>query len=130
LDRSLICPCDRHERDIAEMGHCICHLFVDADYEPAAIESPPERAADSPWPEIVVYGAYWCRDTIRTMNLLNRAGVPYSVVDVDSDEEAAEKVMGWNGGSLSTPTLEIEGRILREPSDEELSEFLGLNSLQ
>ena len=127
LDRAYICPCERHERDIAETGHCICHLFVDEDYEPAAIQNPPERGEESPWPRIVVYGAYWCRDTIRTFDLLNHAGVPYSVVDVDSDPQGAEKVMGWNNGSLSTPTLEIEGTILRVPSNEELERFLGLN---
>ena len=126
LDRAVICPCERHERDIAETGHCICHLFVDEDYEPAAIENPPERTENSPWPQIIVYGAYWCRDTIRTLNLLNRAGVPYCVVDVDSDPLGAEKVMGWNKGSLSTPTLEIEGQIITVPSDKELAEFLGL----
>ena len=126
LDRALICPCDRHERDIAETGHCICHLFVDDDYEPAAIETPPEREENSPWPQIIVYGAYWCRDTIRTFDLLNGAGIPYTVFDVDSDLQAAEKVMAWNEGHLSTPTLDIEGRILTVPSDAELAEFLGL----
>jgi mycoredoxin len=127
LDRAFICPCDRHERDIAETGHCICHLFVSEDYEPEAIENPPERGEESPWPQIVVYGAYWCRDTIRTFNLLNGAGVPYTVVDVDSDPAGAEKVMGWNEGHLSTPTLDIEGQILTVPSDEKLSQFLGLD---
>ena len=34
--------------------------------------------------------------------------------------------MDWNEGRLSTPTLEIEGRIVTEPSDEELAEILGL----
>jgi glutaredoxin len=126
LDRDLICPCERHERDIAETGHCICHLFVDEDYQPAAIETPPKRTVESPWPEIVVYGAYWCRDTIRTFHLLNGAGVPYAIVDVDSDAEGAEKVKGWNEGRLSTPTLDIAGQILRVPSDEDLTRFLGL----
>ena len=41
LDRKNICPCERHERDIAEMGHCICHLFVDKNYVPDVIEDPP-----------------------------------------------------------------------------------------
>lgn len=108
------------------MGHCICHLFVDAHYEPAEIENPPERKEDSPWPQIIVYGAYWCRDTIRTFDLLNGAGVPYTVVDVDSDVQAAEKVMAWNGGRLSTPTLDIEGRIVPVPSDRDLADILGL----
>ena len=126
LDRAFICPCDRHERDIAEMGHCICHLFVREDYQPEAIENPPERGEESPWPEIVVYGAYWCRDTIRVFRLLNGAGVPYRIVDVDADAEGAETVKGWNEGHLSTPTLDIEGRILSVPSDEELAAILGL----
>ena len=124
LDRALICPCDRHKQDIAETGHCICHLFVDEDYEPEAIENPPQRGEDSPWPKVIVYGAYWCRDTIRTFNLLNGAGVPYRVIDVDSNPQGAEKVLAWNHGSLSTPTLDIEGRILRVPSDEELRAVL------
>jgi glutaredoxin len=126
LDRAFICPCDRHEHDIAETGHCICHLFVSEDYEPEAIENPPERGEDSPWPHIVVYGAYWCRDTIRTFHLLNGAGVPYTIVDVDSDAEGAEKVKSWNKGSLSTPTLDIEGQIIAVPSNEKLSAILGL----
>jgi len=53
-------------------------------------------------------------------------------MDVDNDPQAAEKVREWNRGHLSTPTLDIEGRIVTEPSDEELAELLGLvsNSLK
>ena len=126
-DRDYICPCERHERDIAETGHCICHLFVDEQYEPQAIENPPEREEDCPWPHIIIYGAYWCRDTIRTFDLLNGAGVPYTVIDVDADPLGAERVSRWNDGRLSTPTLDIEGLILCVPSDEALSELLGLD---
>ncbi len=79
-----------------------------------------------PWPRIEVYGAYWCRDTIRTRRYLNHHGVPYALLDVDQDPEAARKVMEWNGGNLSTPTLDIEGRIVTEPSNEELAEILGI----
>ena len=61
------------------------------------------------------------------MDLLNGAGVPYRVVDVDSDPQGAQRVMGWNNGSLSTPTLDIEGTILTVPSDEALADFLELD---
>jgi len=125
-DRKFICPCYRHKDDIAEMGHCICHLFVSEDYQPLELADPPVREAGSPWPEIVVYGAYWCQDTVRTRRFLNERGIPYTVADVDYDPEAAQKVMDWNGGNLSTPTLEIGGRVVTEPSDEELAEILGL----
>lgn len=82
------------------------------------------REEGSPWPHIVVYGAYWCSDTMRTRRFLNRHGVSYTLVDVDQDPEAAQKVREWNQGYLSTPTLDIEGRIVTEPSDQELAEIL------
>ena len=125
-DRKFICPCYRHKQDIAESGHCICHLFVSDDYRPAKVESPPTREEDSPWPRIVVYGAYWCSDTLRSRRYLNRHGVPYTLMDVDQDPEAARKVREWNRGNLSTPTLDIEGRIVTEPSNKDLAEILGI----
>jgi hypothetical protein len=39
--------------------------------------------------------------------------------------EGANKVQGWNGGNYSTPTLDIDGRIVSVPSDEELAGILG-----
>ena len=125
-DRKFICPCYRHKQDIAETGHCLCHLFVSDDYQPVEMGSPPVREEGSAWPRIVVYGAHWCRDTMRTANFLNYHGIPYTLVDVEEDAEAMEKVKEWNRGHLSTPTLDIEGRIATEPSDEELAELLGL----
>ena len=125
-DRKFICPCYRHKEDIAESGHCICHLFVSEDYRPPKMESPPIREEGSPWPRIVFYGAYWCSDSGRTRRFLHRHGVPYTLVDVDEDPEAAQKVKEWNRGFLSTPTLDIEGHIVTEPSDEELVKLLGI----
>lgn len=125
-DRKFICPCYRHERDIAETGHCICHLFVDETYEPVDVGPPPVRRAGDHWPDIVVYGAYWCQDTVETRRFLNRQGVPYTFVDVEGDAEMARRVMDWNAGNLSTPTVDIDGRIVTEPTDEELAEILEL----
>jgi mycoredoxin len=125
-DRKFICPCYRHEEDIAELGHCICGLFVSEDYRPTPIDEAPVQAEGAVWPRIEIYGAYWCTDTTRTRRYLNRHSVPYILMDVDQDPEAARKVMDWNQGNLSTPTLDIEGRIVTEPSDEELAEILGI----
>lgn len=125
-DRKFICPCYRHEQDIAESGHCLCHLFVNEEYQAVEVGSPPVREEDSAGPRIVVYGTRWCRDTVRTRGFLNRNGIPYTLIDVEEDRDAAQRVLDWNGGHLSTPTLDIEGQIITEPSDEELAEFLGL----
>ena len=125
-DRKYICPCYRHKDDIAATGHCICHLFVSSDYQRAAIEAPPEPSEGTAWPHIVVYGASWCKDTLRSRRYLNDHGVPYTLVDVDQDPEAARQVKEWNQGYLSTPTLDIDGQIVSVPSDEELAEILGI----
>jgi glutaredoxin len=125
-DRKFICPCYRHEEDIAEAGHCICHLFVDDAYQPVEVAPPPIWRGDGLWPHIVMYGTYWCQDTTRSQNLLSRYSVPYTFIDIESDSDAAQRVMDWNEGCLSTPTLDIDERIVTEPSDEELAEILGL----
>ena len=127
-DRKYICPCYRHPEDIATDGHCICHLFVDDTYRPPdPVRESPDPGPGHQWPHIAVYGASWCRDTIRTRRFLNRHGVPYSVVDVDLDPAAADQVRSWNGGYLSTPTLDVGGRIVTEPSDDELAALLGIS---
>ena len=125
-DRKFICPCYRHEQDIAETGHCLCYLFVNDTNQPAEVGRSPVREEGSVWPRIVVYGAHWCRDTVRTRGFLNRHGIPYTLIEVEEDRGAAQRVLDWNGGYLATPTLDIEGRIVTEPSDEELAELLGL----
>jgi mycoredoxin len=125
-DRKFICPCYRHKDDIAATGHCICHLFVSSDYQRPEIEAPPAPSEGSEWPRIVVYGASWCKDTQRSRKYLNRVGVPYTLVDVDQNPEAARQVKARNRGYLSTPTIDIDGQILIEPSDEELAEILGI----
>jgi glutaredoxin len=125
-DRKFICPCYRHEQDIAETGHCLCHLFVNDEYQPLQMGSGSVWKEDSGWPRITVYGAHWCQDTMRTMHFLNQHTIPYTLIDVEEDQEAAQKVLGWNQGYLSTPTLDIEGRIVTEPSDQELAELLGV----
>ena len=125
-DRKFICPCYRHEQDIAETGHCLCHLFVNDTYQPTQVGKSSVLEEGSVWPRIVVYGAHWCQDTVRTQGFLNRHGIPYVLIDVEEDRGAAQRVLHWNGGYLATPTLDIEGRIVTEPSDEELAELLGL----
>ena len=62
------------------------------------------------------------------MRFLSLHAIPYVLIDVEEDAEAAQRVMGWNGGYLSTPTLDIDGNIVTEPSDEALEELLGLGA--
>ncbi|NDA80032.1 MAG: NrdH-redoxin [Actinobacteria bacterium] len=74
---------------------------------------------------ITMYSADWCGDCRRSKRLLNELNVPYTTIDVDADESAAEKVIEINGGMRSIPVILFEdGTHLTEPSDAALKEKL------
>ena len=79
---------------------------------------------------ITMYAADWCGDCRRSKRLLAELNVPYTLIDVDADESAAEKVIAINNGMRSIPVIVFDdGTHLTEPSDAALKEklhFLGL----
>jgi glutaredoxin len=86
---------------------------------------------DTASPAIVVLGRNTCEDTIRSLALLARRGIPYTYRKVDEDAAADAWIRRLNDGEWRTPTILIgdpdrPDLILREPSDEELLAALGL----
>jgi mycoredoxin len=57
---------------------------------------------------------------------LDEYDITYTVINIDEDEEAAERVEAWNNGNRTVPTLDIGGTILTNPSPDELRQALGL----
>jgi glutaredoxin len=82
-------------------------------------------------PPIVVLGRDTCEDTIRSLALLVRRGIPFTYRKVDEDAAADAWIRALNEGRWRTPTIVVgepdtPDAILREPSDEELLAALGL----
>lgn len=74
---------------------------------------------------IVMYSGDHCSDCTRSRRLLDSLGVRYSVIEVDGNPEALEKVMEINGGRKSIPVLLFsDGTHLTEPSDMKLKSKL------
>ena len=72
-----------------------------------------------------MYAADWCGDCRRAKKLLAELNVPYTLIDVEADESAAEKVIEINGGMRSIPVIVFaDGTHLTEPSDAALKEKL------
>jgi glutaredoxin-like protein len=70
---------------------------------------------------ILVYGAMWCPDTVRSRKFLDDNGIAYTWLDIDHDKEAKEFVRKTNNGQVVIPTIVFpDGSILVEPSDEAL----------
>ena len=68
-----------------------------------------------------MYGADWCGDCRRSKRLLEELNVEYTLIDVDADLSAADKVIEINDGAKSIPVLVFQdGTHLTEPSDNDL----------
>ena len=71
--------------------------------------------------QITMYGADWCGDCRRSKRLFEELNVEYTLIDVDADLSAADKVKEINGGAQSIPVIVFsDGTHLTEPSDNDL----------
>ena len=71
--------------------------------------------------QITMYSADWCGDCRRSKRLMNELNVAYTIIDVEHDTAAAEKVKEINGGAQSIPVIVFsDGTHLTEPSDSDL----------
>ena len=73
---------------------------------------------------VKVYGADWCGMTRRTLSHLDEMGVEYEYINVDHDPAASEWVKQQNAGKEKKPTVDIDGRVITYPSNQELDEIL------
>lgn len=62
--------------------------------------------------------------TKRSRALLDKKRVAYTYIDIDKDRTAAKWVADRNGGKEKKPTIDIDGKILVEPTDRELEAAL------
>lgn len=71
---------------------------------------------------LVMYTTSWCSDCRRSKRWLNENHIPFTEVDIEQDDRAAEYVRSLNAGSDTVPTLVFpDGSILREPSNRDLA---------
>ena len=65
-----------------------------------------------------MYSADWCGDCVRSERLLDELNVAYTVIDIEADYSAADKVREINGGAQTIPVIIFaDGTHLTEPSD-------------
>ena len=68
-----------------------------------------------------MYSADWCGDCRRSKRLMDSLNVEYTIIDVEADPSASEKVIEINGGQRSIPVIVFpDGTQMTEPSDNDL----------
>ena len=71
--------------------------------------------------EITMYSADWCGDCRRSKRLMDELNVAYTIIDVENDSAASQKVQKIHSGAQSIPVIVFaDGSHLTEPSDLEL----------
>jgi mycoredoxin len=73
---------------------------------------------------VIVYGTRWCAKTQMIRRYLDRMGVPYSFVDLDSNPSGRDQLRWMTGGYVLHPTVYIGGQILIEPDIRTLGQVL------
>lgn len=74
--------------------------------------------------EIIMYVRPYCSDVIRAREALERRGIAWREVDIESDADANAMVRDWNNGRAPTPTLWIGKTMLVEPDAREIDAAL------
>ena len=74
---------------------------------------------------LTMYTTSWCGYCVRLKSGLDRAGIEFTEVNIEQDENAASRVMEVNGGNQTVPTLEFsDGSALTNPSLRDVQEKL------
>ena len=71
--------------------------------------------------ELIVYGAPWCGDCVRSEALLDRLKIKYEKIDIDKVPEVQDYIKEKQNGLRKIPHIVFEDEsFLVEPTDEEL----------
>src|SRR4051794_7390015 len=79
---------------------------------------------------ITLYGTNWCADCKRAKQFFGEQRVHYDFVDIEDDADAMAYVEEVNDGKQIIPVIRFEdGSLLVEPSNAELADKLGLQTV-
>lgn len=80
--------------------------------------------------EIIMYGADWCGDCLRSKKILAESNTEYTFLDVEDEkmgEEYSQIVIDLNDGKRRIPTFIIDDEQYTNPSAAQLAELINFN---
>jgi glutaredoxin len=81
--------------------------------------------------KVIMYGAPWCGDCVRSKRLMDEHAVEFEFRDIDTDPGLAGVVIAYNeqlglGPKRRIPVIVIGEQVLSEPTNDELAAALGI----
>jgi mycoredoxin len=78
-------------------------------------------------PDIIFYGTSWCPDCTRARRYLDRHGIDYLYLDIDTNPQAMSALLDISGKDWLVPTITFpDGSVLSNPTVKALADKLGL----
>jgi len=75
--------------------------------------------------QVTMYTTSWCGYCVRLKKLMQREGIEFAEVNIETDDSAADLVMKANGGNRTVPTLVFaDGTALTNPSIDQVKSSL------
>ena len=83
----------------------------------------------APTAPVTMYTTSWCGYCVRLKKLMQREGIEWAEVNIETDDGAADLVMKANGGNRTVPTLIFaDGTALTNPSIDQVKDQLSQTS--
>lgn len=76
---------------------------------------------------VVLIGSSHCAGTLRVKEFLMRNGHPYSYIDLERDPDVQTLMDGYHIAVSEIPVLICPKHVLRNPSNQQVADFLGFN---
>jgi thioredoxin reductase (NADPH) len=83
---------------------------------------------DSQGGDTVLVGSLHSSDTLRIQEFLTRNGQPFSYLDADKDPRVQDLLDGFGLTVAAIPVLLCQSQVLRNPSNDQVAECLGMNA--
>lgn len=81
--------------------------------------NPPET--------VTMFSTTWCGYCRRLKRQMQEAGIEFREVDLDDDPSYDDRIIATTGGYRTVPTLDVNGRLLVNPTLREVQSALNQN---
>jgi glutaredoxin len=101
---------------------------IDPEAAARAAATAPE-AVDIPTDDVLMYCTSWCPACRRARRFFGEHGVSFSEIDINKVPEARDRLRELTGGTLTTPTFEINGQVVVDFRREQVAQIQELLEL-
>lgn len=75
-------------------------------------------------PAVTMYTTEWCGYCRRLKREMSETGIEFEEIDVDRQPDFDDRILAATGGHRTVPAIEVDGRMLVNPSLAEVKQAL------